>query len=94
MRVIEGTVHELAEVEADYAYRLIEEQTIYKAMVETFGVAYPEPEKLRYVQNTIVCKRGEINDYYENLKGSGYYGNGANRDRGSQGHNPIYPFKR
>lgn len=36
----------LGEIEVDYAYRPIEEQTIYKVEVETFGVTYPEPEKL------------------------------------------------
>ena len=47
-KVIEGmdVVCGLAEVEVDVALRPIEEQTIYKVEVETFGVAYPEPEKL------------------------------------------------
>lgn len=47
-KVIEGidVVCGLAEIEIDYAYRPIEEQTIYKVEVETFGVKYPEPEKI------------------------------------------------
>ena len=47
-RVIEGMdlACGLAEIEVDVALRPIEEQTIYKVEVETFGVAYPEPEKL------------------------------------------------
>ena len=47
-RVIDGmdVVRRLADVKVDYAYRPIEEQTIYKVEIETFGVEYPEPEKL------------------------------------------------
>ena len=47
-RVIDGmdVVDRIAEVETDYADRPLEVQAIYKVMVDTFGVEYPEPDKI------------------------------------------------
>lgn len=47
-RVIDGmdVVDRIAEVETDYADSPLEVQAIYKVMVDTFGVEYPEPDKI------------------------------------------------
>ncbi len=47
-KVIEGLdiVNKIAEVATDYSDRPLEEQRITSATVETFGVTYPEPEKM------------------------------------------------
>ena len=38
-------VNKIAEVPTDYSDRPLDPQKIKKVTVETFGVAYPEPEK-------------------------------------------------
>ena len=47
-KVIEGmdAVNKIAEVDTDYSDRPIQEQKIQSMTVETFGVEYPEPEKM------------------------------------------------
>ena len=47
-KVIEGmdAVNKIAEVGTDYSDRPIQEQKIQSMTVETFGVEYPEPEKM------------------------------------------------
>lgn len=47
-KVTEGieNVNKIAETETDYSDRPLEEQRIKTVTVETFGVEYPEPEKL------------------------------------------------
>ena len=47
-KVIEGmdVVNRIAEEDTDYQDRPLDEQKIKSMTVETFGVAYPEPEKL------------------------------------------------
>ncbi len=47
-KVIEGmeNVNKIAECKTDYNDRPIEEQRMMSVTVETFGVEYPEPEKL------------------------------------------------
>ena len=47
-RVIEGmeVVHAIANVPRDGADKPFEDQKMKKVTVETFGVEYPEPEKL------------------------------------------------
>lgn len=47
-KVIEGmeNVNKIAETATDYADRPLEEQRIKTVTVDTFGVEYPEPEKL------------------------------------------------
>lgn len=47
-KVISGmeAVKRIAGAETDYAGRPVESQFIYKITVETFGVEYPEPDKL------------------------------------------------
>ena len=47
-KVIEGmeNVNKIAETATDYSDRPLENQTMKTVTVETFGVAYPEPEKL------------------------------------------------
>lgn len=46
-KVTEGMdiVNKIAEVPTDYSDRPLDPQKIKKVTVETFGVAYPEPEK-------------------------------------------------
>ena len=46
-KVIEGmeNVNKIAETPTDYSDRPLEDQRIKSVTVETFGVAYPEPEK-------------------------------------------------
>lgn len=47
-KVIEGmdNVNKIAETNTDYSDRPLEDQVIKKVTVDTFGVDYPEPEKL------------------------------------------------
>ena len=47
-KVIEGieNVNKIAETATDYSDRPLEEQKIKTVTVETFGVGYPEPEKI------------------------------------------------
>lgn len=47
-KVIEGmdVVNKIAETATDYSDRPLEEQKLKSVTVETFGVTYPEPEKL------------------------------------------------
>lgn len=47
-KVIEGleVVNKIAEVATDYSDRPLEEQKIASMTVDTFGVEYPEPEKM------------------------------------------------
>ena len=47
-RIIEGmdVVNEIAGVRTDYSDRPIKPQIMKEVTVETFGVDYPEPEKL------------------------------------------------
>ena len=47
-KVIEGmeNVNKIAETRTDYSDRPLEEQRIRTMTVETFGVDYPEPEKM------------------------------------------------
>lgn len=47
-KVIEGieVVNEIAEVRTDYSDRPLEDQRIQSMTVDTFGVEYPEPEKM------------------------------------------------
>lgn len=47
-KVIEGmdTVNKIAETATDYNDKPLEEQVMESVTVETFGVAYPEPEKV------------------------------------------------
>ena len=47
-KVIEGleVIDKIAEVETDFSDRPIEDQVIESMTVETFGVDYPEPEKV------------------------------------------------
>lgn len=47
-KVIEGMEHvnEIAETRTDYSDRPLEDQRIKSMTVETFGVTYPEPEKI------------------------------------------------
>lgn len=47
-KVIEGMdgVNKIAETNTDYSDRPLEDQVIKKVTVDTFGVDYPEPEKL------------------------------------------------
>jgi peptidyl-prolyl cis-trans isomerase B (cyclophilin B) len=47
-KVIEGleNVNKIAETATDYEDRPIENQVIKTVTVDTFGVAYPEPEKI------------------------------------------------
>ena len=47
-KVIEGmeNVNKIAETRTDYSDRPLEEQRIKTMTVETFGVDYPEPEKM------------------------------------------------
>ena len=47
-KVIEGmdAVDEIATTQTDYNDKPYEEQVMQKVTVETFGVAYPEPETL------------------------------------------------
>ncbi len=47
-KVVEGmeNVNKIAETATDYADRPLEEQRIKTVTVDTFGVEYPEPEKL------------------------------------------------
>ncbi len=47
-KIIEGmeVVNKIAEVKTDYADRPMEDQRMSKVTVETFGVEYPEPEKV------------------------------------------------
>ena len=47
-KVIEGieNVNKIAETATDYADRPLEDQRIKTVTVDTFGVDYPEPEKL------------------------------------------------
>ena len=47
-KVIEGmdVVNKIAETDTDYRDRPIQEQKIQSMTVETFGVEYPEPEKM------------------------------------------------
>ena len=47
-KVIEGmeNVNKIAETATDYSDRPLEEQKIKTVTVETFGVDYPEPEKI------------------------------------------------
>ena len=47
-KVIEGldVVNKIAEVRTDYNDRPLEDQRIKSIIAETFGVEYPEPEKL------------------------------------------------
>ncbi len=47
-KVIEGmdVVNEIAEVKTDYYDRPLFDMVIKKMSVDTFGVQYPEPEKL------------------------------------------------
>ena len=47
-KVIEGmeNVNKIAETATDYSDRPLEDQRIKTVTVETFGVEYPEPEKL------------------------------------------------
>ena len=48
-KVIEGqdVVDKIAETRTDWSDRPLEEQKIASMTVETFGVSYPEPEKLK-----------------------------------------------
>ena len=47
-KVIEGleNVNKIAETTTDYADRPLEDQRIRTVTVDTFGVEYPEPEKM------------------------------------------------
>ena len=47
-KVIEGmeNVNKIAETATDYSDRPLEEQKIKTVTVETFGVDYPEPDKI------------------------------------------------
>lgn len=47
-KVVEGmdVVNKIAETATDYSDRPLEEQKLKSVTVETFGVTYPEPEKL------------------------------------------------
>lgn len=47
-KVTEGmeTVNKIAETATDYSDRPLEEQKIKSITVETFGVNYPEPDKI------------------------------------------------
>ena len=47
-KVIEGleNVNKIAETATDYEDRPLEDQVMQSVTVETFGVDYPEPEKL------------------------------------------------
>ena len=47
-KVIEGmdVVNRIAETATDYSDRPLEKQVMQTVSVETFGVDYPEPEKL------------------------------------------------
>ena len=47
-KVIEGqeNVDKIAETPTDYEDRPLEDQVMQSVTVETFGVEYPEPEKL------------------------------------------------
>ena len=47
-KVIEGmdVVNKIAETDTDYNDRPLENQVLKSVTVETFGVEYPEPEKL------------------------------------------------
>lgn len=47
-KIIEGmdVVNKIAEMPTDYMDRLLEDQVMKKVTVDTFGVDYPEPEKM------------------------------------------------